>query len=424
MHQLSSAEDDAARWEITAETDDVTIRTGAVTAMRKARFEGGEVFAVSEEQSILNSLRASSSTSANVRRRDLLQTNIPDRTHLVREAARMLWVSITWHLELLTPPAPLGEPIDDSSWTTRLGSIDEAHLPDGEASALPVGAKLSSISTHFFQLLSASTTFLLRHKQALSNDSSMGAHLLGVVSEWNQVGESYLARMREQVVGSAAMLSHFSHLIHHWTRIRLLRPYLGQLEESASLSEAREILIGSCKDALLQVQKIIATSDVDLSIFQPVVAAVKVDATLILALHLLARAGLNDSNTGDQWNEVRKLVKTSLLLMWTHAAEASQHRLGDFKAWRKQTRQLVEELLIAAFERKKVALEQQPRIKNEDGELPTVAGLDEDDRLDSTVGPLAEEVPLKVYRDQLLANDPIYRQPLFFDVLDSYLRTL
>ncbi len=173
------------------------------------------------------------------------------------------------------------------------------------------------------------------------------------------------------------------------------------------------------------MQKIIATSDVDLSIFQPVVAAVKVDATLILALHLLARAGYNDSNTSQEWNEVRSLVKTSLLLMWTQSAEANQHRLAEFKGWRRQTRQLVEEIVLAAFERKRVALEEQPRIKNEDGELPPKQTLDEEDRLASTLGQIGAEVPLKVYRDELLReDDPVYRQPLFFDVLDGYLRSL
>ena len=172
------------------------------------------------------------------------------------------------------------------------------------------------------------------------------------------------------------------------------------------------------------MQKIVATSDVDLSIFQPIVAAVKVDATLILALHLLVRANYNDANSGDEWAQVRALVKTSLLLMWTQAAEARQHRLGDFKPWRKQSRQLVEEILLAAFERKRVALEEQPRIKNEDGELPPQQGLDDEDRLDQTLGGLAEDVGLRVYRDQLLADDPIYRQRLFFDVLDGYLRSL
>ena len=419
MHQLSSAEDDAARWQATAESDDVTIRTGAVTAMRKAHFEGGEVFAVSEEQSILDSLRDPPA----IRRRELLQTNIPDRTHLVREAARMLWVSLTWHLELVTPPSPLGDPIDDASWTTRLGSIDEAHLSDGEAAELPTGPTLSSISTHFFQFLAASTDFLLQHKRR-QQDAGVAAELLGMVSDWNGIAERHLARMREQVGAGRAMLNHFSLLIHHWTRIRLLRPYLGELEESASLAASRTTLITSCREALLQVQKIVATSDVDLSIFQPVVAAVKVDATLILALHLLVRANYNDANSGDEWAQVRALVKTSLLLMWTQDAEARQHRLGDFKPWRKQSRMLVEEILLAAFERKRVALEEQPRIKNEDGELPPQQGLDDEDRLEQTLGGLEEDVGLRVYRDQLLADDPIYRQRLFFDVLDGYLRSL
>lgn len=422
MHQLSSAEQDAARWQATSESDDVTIRTGAVNAMRKAHFEGGEVFAISEEQSILDSIRNPSA----IRRRELLQTNIPDRTHLVREAARMLWVSLTWHLELVTPPSPLGDPMDDASWTTRLGSIDEAHLSDGETSQLPSGPTLSSISTHFFQFLAASTDFLLQHKKRPVDQVVVGAELLGVVSDWNGIAESHLARMRQQVGAGRAMLNHFSLLIHHWTRIRLLRPYLGQLEESPSLSASRTTLITSCKEALLQVQKIVATSDVDLSIFQPVVTAVKVDATLILAIHMLVRANFNDSNNdAEEWGDVRRLVKTSLLLMWTHAAEAGQHRLGEFKAWRKQTRQLVEEVLLAAFERKRVALEEQPRIKNEDGELPPKQGLDEEDRLDQVLGPLGEDTALRVYRDQLLDDsDPVYRQPLFFDVLDGYLRSL
>ncbi len=186
MHQLSSAEDDAARWAATAETDDVTIRTGAVTAMRKAQFEGGEVFAVSEEQSILRSLRDNSNTATNIRRRELLQTNIPDRTHLVREAARMLWASLTWHLELVTPPPPLGEALEDSEWTTKLSSIDEAHLSDGEATALPTGPSLSSISTHFFRFLSASTTFLLQNKHRLHGDE-----LLGIITEWNGIAETH-----------------------------------------------------------------------------------------------------------------------------------------------------------------------------------------------------------------------------------------
>ena len=218
------------------------------------------------------------------------------------------------------------------------------------------------------------------------------------------------------------MLNHFSLLIHHWTRIRILRPYLGQLEENAFLAASRTTLVTSCREALLQVQKIVATSDVDLSIFQPVVSVVKVDATLILALHLLAGAKFNDRNAGNEWSDVRRLVKTSLLLMWTQAAEAAQHRLGEFKPWRKQTRQLVEEILLAAFERKRISWEQQPRIKNEDGDLPERRDLDDEDRLEQTVGPLGDDVPLKVYRDQLLAvHDPVFMQPLFFDVLDGKL---
>ncbi|CBQ69923.1 conserved hypothetical protein [Sporisorium reilianum SRZ2] len=417
MHQLDSAEDDAARWQSTAETEDLTIRTGAVTAMRKAYFEGGQVFAIGEEQHLLDSIR----TPSTLRRRELLQTNIPDRTHLVREAARMLWVSITWHLELVTPPWPLGERIDDSSWTTRLGAIDEAHLSDGETAALPTGANLSSISTHFFQFLAASTSFLLHHPLHQQDPEEASTALLSTITEWNSIADAHLARLREQASEGRAMLHHFALVIHHWTRIRLLRPYLALLQQSSSLAASRATLITSCSEALLQVQKIIAKADVDLSIFQPVITAVKVDATLILALHLLHCAGSNDTNSTQHWQDTRKLAKTSLLLMWTHAAEAAPHRLGSLPPWRKQMRQLVEEVLLAAFERKKVALREQPRVKNEDGEVEAGRELDREDRLDAHLGGLGDEVALKVYRDRLLGGE---QAPLFFDVLDGYLRSL
>lgn len=421
MHQLSSAQEDAARWSSTSESDDVTIRTGAVTAMRKAHFEGGEVFAISEEQTLLDSIRTSS-----IRRRELLQSNIPDRTHLVREAARMLFVSITWHLELVTPPIPLAEPIDDKDWTTELSSIDEAHLSDGETPTLPSGPTLSSISTHFFQFLAASTSFLVRHQRQQTHAQVVGAELLGVVSLWNGIAETHLTRMREQIGAGRAMLNHFSLLVHHWTRIRLLRVHFGQLEESPSLAASRSTLIDSCKEALTQVSKIVATTtDVDLSIFHPLVSAVKVNATLILALHLLVRANYNDYNTTSEWSDVRDLVKTSLPLLWTQAAEAAQHRLGAFKTWRKQVRAMLEEILQAAFERKKVALEEQPRIKNEDGELPEQKGLDAEDKVEETVGGVGEDNAMRVYRDELLKEtDAIFRQGMVFDALDSYLRSL
>lgn len=428
MHQLSSAQEDATRWSTTSESDDLTIRTGAVTAMRKAQFEGGEVFAISEEQTLLDSIRpSSSSSSSTIRRRELLQTNIPDRTHLVREAARMLFVSLTWHLELVTPSPPLADAIGDSIWTTELGSIDEAHLPDGESASLPSGPTLSSISTHFFQFLAASTQFLLRQKRQQPHTSQVvRVELLGVVSEWNGIAETHLTRIREQIGADRTMLNHFSLLIHHWTRIRLLRPYFGQLEESPSLAASRLTLIDSCREALSQVSKIVATtSDVHLSIFHPLVSAIKTNATLILSLHLLVRANFNDSNGTAEWAQVRDLVKGSLPLLWTSTLEAGQHRLGEFKAWRKQFRAMVEEILIAAFERKRVALEEQPRIKNEDGELPEKKGLDAEDKVEDSVGGVTEDNALKVYKAEMLKDgDPIWRHSLVFDSLESYLRSL
>ncbi|TKY88165.1 hypothetical protein EX895_002875 [Sporisorium graminicola] len=422
MHQMDSAQDDAVRWQATAETDDLTIRTGAVTAMRKAQFEGGDVFAIGEEQNLLDSIRSLST----LRRRELLQTNIPDRTHLVREAARMLWVSITWHLELVTPPWPLGERIDDASWTTRLSPIDEAHLSDGETAALPTGSNLNSISTLFFQFLSASTSFLLHHPPFQRDQEAASTELLSTITEWNSIADTHLGRLREQAGDGRAMLHHFALVIHHWTRIRLLRPYLGQLQGSSSLAASRATLIASCSEALLQVQKIIAKADVDLSIFQPVVTAVKVDAALILALHLLHCAGSNDTNSTQEWRDTRKLAKTSLLLMWTHAAEAAPHRLGSIPPWRKHMRQLVEEVLLAAFERKKTTLREQPRVKNEEGEVVGGSELDREDRLDAHLGALGDHVALKVYRDRLLdgGQESGDRLPLFFDVLDGYLRSL
>ncbi|CDU22497.1 uncharacterized protein SPSC_01127 [Sporisorium scitamineum] len=421
MHQLDSAEDDAIRWQASAETDDLTIRIGAVTAMRKAQFEGGEVFAIAEEQHLLDSIR----TLSTLCRRELLQTNIPDRTHLVREAARMLWVSITWHLKLVTPPWPLGERIDDSSWTSRLSAIDEAHLSDGERAALPTGSNLSSISTHFFQFLAASTSFLLHHQPHQHDQEVPSTELLSTITEWNSIADNYLARLREQAGEGRAMLHHFALVIHHWTRIRLLRPYLAQLQQSSSLAASRTTLITSCSEALLQVQKIIAKADVDLSIFQPVVTSIKVDATLILALHLLYTAGSNNTNSTSEWKDTRKLAKTSLLLIWTHAAEAAPHRLGSIPPWRKHMRQLVEEVLLAAFERKKVTLREQPRVKNEEGEVVSGAELDREDRLDAHLGALGADVALKVYRDRLLdGEEGGYGQRLFFDVLDGYLRSL
>ncbi|PWY99320.1 hypothetical protein BCV70DRAFT_116625 [Testicularia cyperi] len=432
MHQLSSAEDDAQRWRDSAESEDTTIRTGAVTAMRKALFEGGESFAVSEEQQILQSLRHELETGSQgfgPRRRELLQTNIPDRTHLVREATRMLWVSLVWHLELVTPPAPLSEALDDSTWTTRLSSIDEAHLSDGETFDLPSGSSLASVSTCFFQFLSASTHFAIKRKQrpAQSAFDSVGAELLGVVSEWNGIADRHLTAMREQVGVGRAMLNHFSLLIHHWTRIRVLRPYFGQLEDAgSSLASSREALVTSCRESLLQVQKITATSDVDLSIFQPVVTTATIDSALLLALHLLSQAESNDYNGSPDWHDIRSLVKTSLLLIWTQATSTTSPnapRLGRSQTARRPSRQLIEHILLLAFDKKHDAIMHAPRIKDEDGELQAPRSMHPEDRLDQTLGPLGPEDPLATYRDLLLdPHLPVYRHPLFFDVLDGEFR--
>ncbi|GAK67092.1 uncharacterized protein PAN0_016c5318 [Moesziomyces antarcticus] len=418
MHQLGSAHDDVQRWQSTPEEDDATIRTGAVIAMRKAQFEGGEVFALSEEQRVLAAIRAHAETGAAIRSRELVQTNLPDRTHLVREAARMLWTSLTWHLELVTPAPPLGEALDDTAWTTALGAIDEAHLSDGETAELPTGATLGSLSTHFFQFLAASTAFMLRQRRRTEHLHE--SELLPLVGEWNAVADAHLARIRDQVAAGRAMLSHFSLLIHHWTRIRLLRPHLGVLEANSSLAASRATLVDSCTEALAQLHKIAATPDVELSIFQPVVAAAKVDATLVLAIHLVRRAEHNDANAGEEWTAVREAVKTARLLLWTPAAEAAHHRLAPFKPWARQARQLVEQLLQEAFERKRAARIHQPRIKQEDDQDD--AGEDGDEV--ESLGPLAPDSPLGLYRDQILAVTPIYESRLFFDVFDGFLRSL
>lgn len=413
MHQLSTSQADASRWASSSESDELTIRTGAVTAMRKAQFEGGEPFAIAEERLLLSSL-----SQTNVTRREVLQSNIPDRTHLVREAARTLWISITWHLSLLTPPYPLAERLDDEGWTTELGLVDEAHLPDGEVVALPVGAGLSSVSVHFFRFLAESTRFLLGHPPSTRLQD---ASLIGTVEEWNGIAEEHLSKMREPVGEGRSMLHHFALVIHHWVRIRLLRPYFSQLQHSPSSKSALDALITSAREALLQVQRILATSDVDLSIFSPLITLVKIDASLILSLHLHQLASSNDANSSLEWTTTRRSAKTSLLLMWTHAAEAAPTRLGKIQPWRKVMRQVVEEVLIDAFERKRVALQEGVRVKSEDG-LGS-GELDREDRLDATLGRIGDEVGLTVYRDELVGGG-WKQKPLIFDALDGYLRSL
>ncbi|KAJ1594077.1 hypothetical protein NDA12_005118 [Ustilago hordei] len=140
---------------------------------------------------------------------------------------------------------------------------------------------------------------------------------------------------------------------------------------------------------------------------------------------MLVRANFNDSNGTAEWAQVRDLVKGSLPLLWTSALEAGHHRLGEFKAWRKQLRAMLEEILTAAFERKRVALEEQPRIKNEDGQLPEKKGLDAEDKVEDSLGGVTEDNALKVYKAEMLKEgDPIWRHSLVFDSLESYLRSL
>ena len=418
MHQLSSAQTDAKRWSTTSEPDDVTIRTGAVTAMRKAHFEGGEIFAIAEEQALLSSLCHPSS----IQRRELIQTNIPDRTHLVREAARMLWVSLTWHLSFATPPYPLAERLDDSSWTSKLCGIDEAYLPDGEAIALAVGAGLSSVSVHFFQFLAEALRVLQSHPTPSVNQADDDIHLLDILDGWNDIAQTHLLRMRELAGESRCMLHNFALVIYHWTRIRLLRPHLYRLQKHSFAG--MQALVASCREALLSIQRILAISDVDLSIFSPLITLVKVDATLLLALHLHYLAQSNYTNCSAEYNEARRLAKTSLLLMWTHAAEAAPNRLGKIPPWTKGMRQLVEEILLDAFERKAVTLRDGPRIKIEDGEVASTE-LDQNDKLDAHLGGVGEGTALQVYKNILLGDDDhLRRTPLFFDALDGFLRSL
>lgn len=381
------------------------IRTGAVTATPKALFEGGESFALSEERKLLHSLRQRQRLT-----RPLLRTNIPDRSHLVREAARTLWISLTWHLTFFTSLTSSADRDDHSSSATKLTQIDEAHLPDGETSDLPNSSTSASDATRFFKLLSSA---------ALSNSTSernKGSRAPYPSSQRDLTGEesdqSLLGQMHEQ--DERSILYRLALIIHHWTRIRTLRTSFTQPEIVPASKGSTAKLITSCREALVEVQALTATSDVELSIFQPLITLVKVDATLLLALHLLAQSRSNEYNDSHKWHEIRSAVATSLLLVWTPTTASA--RLGSSQTWRKSVRQLIEQVLLESFSRKRASREEQVRIKNEDEDMPAV---NIDDRLDQNLGPLSDDDPLRVYQEELLAEDPIYKYGSFFEILDG-----
>lgn len=410
MHQLGSAEVDAERWKRDPEEGDTTIRTGAVIAMPKAVFEGGETFALNDERKLLHQLRQSQLSA-----RSLLRSNIPDRSHLVREAARTLWASLAWHFKFFTVYTTSSDRYDStvSASITRLSNIDEALLPDGETPDLPFGSVSASVTSHFFAFLSVSSRFDI---QLEGKYQAGGPFPSEYIATWDDPAQNILAQLREQDLAGKSMLHDFSRLINQWKHIRVLRSYFAYTEEDLGREAPRTILITRCREALLEVQKITAGSDVQLSIFQPMITLVKVDATLLLALHLLAQSRSNDYNDSHEWHEIRSLISTSLLLVWTQTSETDSTRLGNIQSWRKSARQLIEQILLEAFNRKQAALEHQPRVKREDGESPAAK---QDDRLNQDLGPLNEDDPLRAYQEELLADDPIYKHGLFFETLDG-----
>lgn len=405
MHQLGSALEDQQRWRQHPEEEDTMIRTGAVTAMRKALFEGGEAFALSEEKKVLHSLRGRRSVS-----RSLLRTNIPDRSHLVRESARILWTSLTWHFDFFFGGSSSANWGDGQSWNTTLSKVDEAHLPDGESADLPTSSFSASAATLFFTFLSDSVQI----SKALDTRQDSSGTSSEVITDWDSSNQELLAQLREQTGSERAMFHHFAVLIHHWTRIRTLRTHFEQADAVLVRQGPMTQLITSCREALVELQKIVTVADVELSVFQPMITLVKIDATLLLALHLLAQSRTQHYNVSADWHDIRSLISTSLLLVWSQEAEGISARLGSNQSWRKSCRQLIEQVLLEAFNRKQSAMQQHISVKEEG-----TAQSNEEDRLDHHLGPLNNEDPLRIYQEELLADDPIYRQARFFDILDG-----
>ncbi|PWN53576.1 hypothetical protein IE53DRAFT_145387 [Violaceomyces palustris] len=142
FHRLGSARDDTKRWLSTPEALDPDLRTGPVTAVPKSRFKNGEAFGVAAETRLLKAIGSteleSSGFSLPHRQISDLGTTLPDRSHLVREAARRLWYHIL--IQDFFSSASQGNTfhISPNQYDTKPpANIDEIELPDGESPLLP-----------------------------------------------------------------------------------------------------------------------------------------------------------------------------------------------------------------------------------------------------------------------------------------------
>ncbi|KAN0062824.1 hypothetical protein ACQY0O_004644 [Thecaphora frezii] len=145
IDSLGTARDDSIRWLASGEDADPTIRTGPVVAVRKAQFYEGDEYQAAEEAALLQRLldQAGESDDALLRRGDeALETVLADRSHLVREAARMLWVQLQWQSSMCGEQAAATTTQRSSSRVTL--QVEEAEVADGDSFELPAMAHASS----------------------------------------------------------------------------------------------------------------------------------------------------------------------------------------------------------------------------------------------------------------------------------------
>ena len=243
IHRLGTATDDAARWESTPESEDVSLRTGPVTAMRKALFEGGETFALEEEARLIRAIRSSSNAPE---RREHVGTLIPERSHLVREAARSLWCALGWQLALLD-----GTDINGSDATSRPICIDESGLPDGETSQLelPVEVQSQPLETWHTSLWSQARE-LHSVKQGIGSALQAGppSHIEGsqrtvleAVGHWSK-----LVTQRTQLTGAGApMIQVARDLLSSVATVRTMAPAFAHFLDVAEFNACLVLAVHS-----------------------------------------------------------------------------------------------------------------------------------------------------------------------------------
>ncbi|EPQ27309.1 uncharacterized protein PFL1_05231 [Pseudozyma flocculosa PF-1] len=136
LHALGTAELDRQRWQSRPEDDDTTVRTGPIAAVRKAQFQDDTEYQAAEEADLLRQLLSSTDDGIVPRREDdMLEAVLPDRSHLVRESARMLWAQLRWQSAMCGDWAA----VEGETSRVTLG-VEEAELADGESLDVPASS--------------------------------------------------------------------------------------------------------------------------------------------------------------------------------------------------------------------------------------------------------------------------------------------